>query len=218
MNDAFVVEGGARLPSAVLPLIVALALSGAGLFGSGIWIPVKAHVAQYLLERAFAESITAGTQIKPWRWADTWPIARIAVPRLHVSVIALQGASGQALAFGPGHVDNTPAPGEVGTSVFAAHRDTQFAFLDKVVVGDTVDVTDSSGTIFRYRVTEAKVVRWDSSGIDVNAAGRNLALSTCWPFSAMTQGPLRYVVQARLLETRDDPALRAKRDKPASRS
>ena len=70
----------ARLPSpqpstTMSRLFVALVLAAAGaiLFGQGI----KAMLAQVLLERAFAETITSGRAVKPWPWADTWPEARI---------------------------------------------------------------------------------------------------------------------------------------------
>ena len=33
------------------------------------------------------------------------------------------------MAFGPGHVERTAEPGGAGTAVYAAHRDTHFAFL-----------------------------------------------------------------------------------------
>ena len=56
-------------------LFVALVLATAGaiLFGQGIYIHAKAMLAQVLLERAFAETITTGRAVKPWPWADTWP-------------------------------------------------------------------------------------------------------------------------------------------------
>ena len=82
----------------ILPLT--FALIGLILFGQGSYIHAKALVAQVLLERAFAKSIETGLPVKPWHWADTWPVARIEVKRLHVSTIALAGSSGQALAFG----------------------------------------------------------------------------------------------------------------------
>ena len=59
-----------------------LALAGVVLFGQGVWIHAKARLAQVLLERAFAETIRSGREVKPWSWVDTWPIARIDVPRL----------------------------------------------------------------------------------------------------------------------------------------
>src|SRR4051812_47678431 len=86
---------------------VALALATAGLvlFGQGAYIHAKALLAQLLLERAFSETVATGRDTKPWSWADTWPVARIEVKRLHAGTIVLAGSSGQALAFGPGHVE-----------------------------------------------------------------------------------------------------------------
>jgi sortase A len=66
-----------------------LALLGGVLVAQGAWIHVKALLAQILLERAFAASLAGGHTVKPWPWADTWPVARIEVPRLHRSAIVL---------------------------------------------------------------------------------------------------------------------------------
>jgi sortase A len=102
-----------------------------------------------LLERAFENTIATGRETKPWSWADTWPVARIEVKRLHASTIVLAGSSGQALAFGPGHVERTPDAGERGVAVYSAHRDTHFAFLKNVTIGDEIDVTRRDGRAFR---------------------------------------------------------------------
>ncbi|WP_371744578.1 class GN sortase [Nordella sp. HKS 07] len=174
---------------------------GMGLLGEGLWIKAKAGLAQILLDRAFAASIATGKPVKPWSWADTWPVARISVPRLQASAIALAGGSGQALAFGPGHLAQTPRPGERGTSVFAAHRDTHFRFLGDLKVGDEIRITRDDGITFTYEMTGADIVRWDQSEIDAGAAGYNLALATCWPLDGTLAGPLRYVVHARLKPT-----------------
>lgn len=176
-----------------------LAVVGLGLVGQATYMTLKAMLAQVLLERAFQSSLATGEPQKPWRWADTWPVARIAVPRLDASAIVLAGSSGQALAFGPGHIEGTPEAGDPGTAVYAAHRDTHFAFLKDLVAGDRVDVTRADGSIRRFRVTHAAVVPWDASGLDVSAAGHHLVLATCWPFEARTPGPLRYLVHARLV-------------------
>jgi len=185
------------MPRFVLPLI--LALAGLILLGQGAYIHAKALVAQILLERAFEETIATGRETKPWSWADTWPVARIEVNRLHASAIALAGSSGQALAFGPGHVEGTPDAGERGVAVYSAHRDTHFAFLKNIVIGDEINVTRQDGRTFRYRVDTTAVVRFDASGIDPLAGGHELALSTCWPFDALTQGPEHYLVHATML-------------------
>ncbi|MGE0237459.1 MAG: class GN sortase [Parvibaculaceae bacterium] len=168
------------------------------LVGEGLWIKAKAVLAQILLERAFTQSIATGQPVKPWSWADTWPVARVSVPRLEASSIVLAGSSGQALAFGPGHVAETPKPGERGTAVYAAHRDTHFRFLADLEPGDEIKVTRDNGLTFTYEMTGSEVVRWDQSRIDARAQGYNLALATCWPLDGRLRGPLRYVVHARL--------------------
>src|SRR3569833_1290722 len=104
------------MPRFILPLL--LAIAGAALFGHGAYLHAKALIAQVLLERAFGETISSGRPTKPWSWADTNPVARIAVKRIDASAIALAGSSGQALAFGPGHVELTAEPGERGVAVY----------------------------------------------------------------------------------------------------
>jgi sortase A len=173
-----------------------LGILGLASVGQGAWIFAKAQLAQVLLERAFTESITTGQVVRPWSWADTWPVARISVPRLGAVAIALAGSSGQALAFGPGHVEGTPEAGDIGTAVYAAHRDTHFAFLQHVVAGDRIEVARRDGRVVRFRVVGTDVVAWDRSGIDAASAGVNLVLATCWPFDATTPGTERFVVHA----------------------
>ena len=177
-----------------------LALIGLVLFGQGAYIHAKALLAQVLLERAFEQTIITGRETKPWSWADTWPVARIEVRRLGGRTIVLAGSSGQALAFGPGHVERTPDAGERGVAVYSAHRDTHFGFLKNVVIGDEIEVTRSDGKHFRYRVDGTSVVRFDASGIDPLADGHHLVLSTCWTFDALTSGPDRYLVHASMIE------------------
>jgi sortase A len=184
----------------VMPLAFALVLSGGVLIAQAAYIHAKALLAQVLLERAFAETLETGRDVKPWSWADTWPVARVSIPRLNASAIVLAGASGQALAFGPGHVERTPQAGEPGTAVYSAHRDTHFDFLGKVVIGDEILVTRRDGRQIRFRVTATSIVRWDASGIDPAAEGQRLALVTCWPLNGKFSGPLRYVVHAEAID------------------
>ncbi|NOJ50747.1 class GN sortase [Bradyrhizobium archetypum] len=192
------------MPRFVLPLL--LALIGLILFSQGTYIHAKALLAQVLLERAFEQTIATGRENKPWSWADTWPVARIEVKRLRARAIVLAGSSGQALAFGPGHVERTANASERGVAVYSAHRDTHFGFLKNVAIGDEIEVTRSDGKHFRYRVDATSVVRFDASGIDPFADGYQLVLSTCWPFDALTSGPERYLVHATMI--RPDPGPR----------
>jgi sortase A len=176
-----------------------LTIAGLILFGQGAYIHAKALLAQVLLERAFNETIASGRDTKPLSWADTWPVARIEVKRIGASAIALAGSSGQALAFGPGHVESTADAGERGVAVYSAHRDTHFRFLKDVRVGDEIDVTRRDGKVFRYRADSHSVVRYDQFGIDPLGSDYELVLSTCWPFDAVTGGPDRYLLHATLI-------------------
>jgi sortase A len=182
------------------PLIAIIFALGLVLFGQGVTIHAKALLAQVLLQRAFAETIATGHATKPWSWADTWPVARIEVKRLHASAIVLAGSSGQALAFGPGHVELTPDAGERGVAVYSAHRDTHFRFLKDVAIGDEIEITRSDGRVFRFRADASSVAPFDAPGIDPLADGHELVLSTCWPFDAVTPGPMRYLLHATLIE------------------
>lgn len=189
------------LPSSRLAMAAAalVTLVGLGFVGHGVYMYAKAGLAQILLERAFSASLATGQPVKAWSWADTWPVARLEVPRLGASAIILKGGSGEALAFGPGLLDGTPAPGERGVSVISAHRDTHFGFLRDVRTGDTLRVTRADGVIVWFRITGTDVVPWNASGIDPQADGYALVLSTCWPLDAVTQGDLRYVVRAQMV-------------------
>jgi sortase A len=188
-----------RRPGSRELVALALILAGIVLFGRGIYIHAKALLAQVLLERAFNAAVASGHPVKPWAWADTWPVARIEIRRIGASAIVLSGSSGQALAFGPGHLEQTPDAGDRGVAVYSAHRDTHFNFLRDVAVGDVITVTRLDGKTFVYRADDASVVRYDNSGIDPRTGGYELALTTCWPFDAMMPGPLRYVLHATLI-------------------
>ena len=178
-----------------------LAFAGIAAFGlfeaaSAATIPVKAVVAQVLLERAFERSVATHQPVKPWPWADMAPIARISIPRLGLREVALDSGSGQALAFGPTFLPTAAAPGAPGTAVAAAHRDTHFRGLGEARIGDTVIVEGIDGRSTRYRVDSLQVTRWDRFAVSSDRSTARLALVTCYPFGAVTHGPLRYVVQA----------------------
>src|SRR5258708_22102497 len=89
-----------------------LALAGLVLFGQGIYIHAKALVAQVLLQRAFAETIAGGHPVKPWSWADTWPVARIEVRRPHPHAVVLAGGGRRGLDVRPGELPVHPQAAE----------------------------------------------------------------------------------------------------------
>jgi sortase A len=168
-------------------LFIAICALGLGTIAQGAWIPAKAALAQVLLDHAFDASVAEHRAVKPWPWADTAPVARVSVPRLGVSDVVLSGGSGQALAFGP-----TLLRGNDLVTVLAAHRDTHFAFIKHLAVGDVVAIEQIDGSVRRYRVTRFQTARWDRFAIPRDPARPLLALATC----ASPHGPWRRVAWA----------------------
>jgi len=185
----------------VIGVTAALLLAGSAVaFFGGVFIHAKAFAGQVLLERAFARAAQTGQPARPWGWADTWPVARLSVPAHDISAIVLAGTSGEAMAWGPGHMVHTPLPGAQGTAVIAGHRDTHFMFLQHLRPGDTVLVTNAQGHRNTFAVTDTRMVRWDRSGIEPWGSDTRLLLVTCYPFGARLSGPYRYVVVTEKIE------------------
>ncbi len=174
-----------------------LLVAGAIQFGQGAWIHAKAQLAQVLIERAWSRTLDGETAVKPWPWADTWPVARLEAPAQGVSLLVLAGASGRTIAFGPGHQDGTALPGARGNSVIGGHRDTHLSFLRHVRKGEVLRVHRADGTRAEYRVAQLDVLDKSDTWVTRNTGGTRLTLVTCWPFDALRAGgPERYVVIA----------------------
>jgi len=176
-------------------LIIALLSGGLWQLGEGTYIYAKAQLAQELILDAWENGVANHQRVKPWSWADTWPVARLMVPRLDVDQIVLAGDNGRALAFGPGHRFGSALPGEEGNSLISGHRDTHFSFLKELRIDDTILVQDQVGTVHQYVINAYEVI--DESTPIADANERQLTLVTCYPFDAVLPGgPLRYVVTA----------------------
>ncbi len=164
---------------------------------AGLYIPAKALLAQYLLHDAWRQTVSGGTQVRPWPWADTWPVARLRAPAHGVDLIVLAGATGSSLAFGPGHLDGTPMPGAPGNSVIGGHRDTSLKFLQDVSMGDRFTVETPSGRTLSYRVTGSTIADASEPWSGPATGFAMLTLVTCYPFDAIVPGgPLRFLVFA----------------------
>ena len=185
-----------KKPTTIRRMALLLALCACVPLGHAGYMSAKAELAQMLLQRAWQQHLETGVAAKPWPWADTTPVARLRVARLGIDEIILSGDSGRTLAFGPGWAPSSTLPGMPGLSVVSAHRDTHFAFLRNLQVGDLIEVDGGNGArslrIASMRVADSRQERIVSTQ-DVDA----LLLVTCYPFDALTSGgPLRYVVAA----------------------
>ena len=187
-------------------LFVTLAGLAVGFGVAGGRIYVKAWLAQRLLHRAWAVTQAGRGPVKPWPWADTWPVARLSIPERGIDLIVLADASGRSMAFGPGVVAGSAPPGAPGTTVLSGHRDTQFGFLRDLAPGDRIRLETADGRRHDYAVTNTLVV--DAHNVEIlwDTADSRLTLVTCFPFDAIVPGgPLRYVVQAERVSTETGP-------------
>jgi sortase A len=168
---------------------------GAVLLGNAGYLHAKAWLAQLLLEQAWQRSEAGTTAARPWPWADTRPLARLRLPARGVDQIVLAGDSGRSLAFGPAWNEASAAPGDAGASVISGHRDTHFAFLRDVEMGEELELMHA-GRRLRYRVSRIEVADARTARLATGGTAR-LVLVTCYPFDGWVPGgPLRYVVTA----------------------
>jgi sortase A len=194
----------------VLALCAGVALwqfAGAG------WIHAKARLAQWLIADAWATSSSrGGAPVRPWPWADTWPEARLRIAELGIEQYVLHGASGEALAFGPGRDLASALPGGAGPTILAGHRDTHFAFLATLPQGARIHLELVDGSAFAYRAAARYVVDSRAGRLPPELPSGALLLITCFPFEAVAAGgPLRYVVVAEPVTAFPTPALRLSR-------
>jgi sortase A len=83
------------------------------------------------------------------------PVALIQCQQIGLNQVVVEGTSAGDMWQGPGHLRNTPLPGEPGISVIYGHSATfgaPFGQVSHLHPGDTITVTTGHG-IYNYRVT-----------------------------------------------------------------
>lgn len=123
------------------------------------------------------------------------PVAFLAIPRLGLSAVVLEGAAPPELKLGPGHIPPTPLPGEGGNFSVAGHRDTFFRPLRSIRNNDVIEV-ESRGRKFRYRVTSTRIVNPKDIHVLESVGRDTLTLVTCYPFEFLGSAPQRFIVHA----------------------
>jgi sortase A len=186
-----------------------IVLSLVGLWHSAIAgkFYAKAWLAEQFIERAWQASLEGESKVRPWPWADTWPIAEIHVPRLNIRQIILSGDSGRVLAFGAGFNESSALPGEPGLSIISGHRDTSFNFLKNIQEGDKLIIKNEQ-EVTTYTVEELAIVDQRYFQIDnqqMKEQHPSILLVTCYPFDALRAGGnKRFVVLANRVDNESE--------------
>ncbi len=154
--------------------------------------------AQAGLLREFQQSITTTTLDAPGASpTEGTPVALLEIPVINVSQVVVEGTTPSDLKTGPGHLMDTPLPGEAGNAVVAGRRTTyggSFASLDQLTVGDTVHVDSGQGSV-TYVVSSVGHVSPGAADPVVATADNRLTLITADPAFI---GSGRLVVVAKL--------------------
>ena len=157
------------------------------------WIPLKAELAQWLIERSWQHALTGAAPRPPWPWADTTPVAVLTAPAHGVRLYVLEGNSDRNLAFGPVLSDGTTGSSD---RVISGHRDTHFEFLRNLRAGDLLQLSDREASRW-FTVEGLDVVDSRTHQIVLDHGAERLSLVTCYPFDSLSSGgPLRFVVTA----------------------
>ena len=181
-------------------IIFSFIVTGIGFLFNSFYIQGKALVAQVLIKNAWEKTIETKVLYKPWPWADTTTVLKMYVPKFQESIYILENDSGHSLAFGPGHSKKSFMPGENGTILISAHRDTHFEFLKDMNINDEIVLYDTTNKEHRYKITHTKVIDTKTDKLGIYTGTEELVLVTCWPFDAVRAGgSKRYIVYTQKL-------------------
>jgi hypothetical protein len=86
------------------------------------------------------------------------PVAVLSIPAIKLRAVILQGTTGAVLENGPGHLRDTPMPGQVGTSVILGRQSAYggpFGGLASIAPGDSIKVVTGQ-TVASYTVIDLR--------------------------------------------------------------
>ena len=159
--------------------------------------PIKAIIGQHYLEVAWKESLKANKLSKPWRSADFYMIGELTVPKLKISRVILNSASGEAMAWGIGRVSNAQSSSKSKPIILAGHRDSHMKFMSKLNIGDKIELIMSDRVLKTFIIYKTDITKKPELVMSAfNSENESLILTTCWPFNSQKPGTERYIVTA----------------------
>lgn len=125
---------------------------------------------------------------------------RLIIPAISVDAPVVEGDGWEELKKGVGHHVGSANPGERGNVVLSGHNDVfgeVFRRLTELPEGDEVQIMDSSGRTYRYRVSVRRIVEPTEVRVMDPTTDPILTLITCYPYLVDTQ---RLIVIAELIK------------------
>jgi len=114
---------------------------------------------------------------------DFFPL-KIRIPKIDLEWIVNEGSDTKTLKEGPGHIIETPLPGDTGRCTFSGHRTTYgapFKKIDKFENGDLIYLETIKGELFIYAVTGLEIVKPKDVYILEGTDKKELLLTSCYP-------------------------------------
>ncbi len=142
--------------------------------------------------------INGGLDYSALTSGDFFP-AKLTIPRIGLELVSWEGAEPQSLEQGPGHISETPLPGDTGRCTISGHRTTYgspFNRIDELEEGDLIYLETIKEELFVYAVTGMDIVSPEDVYILEGSYKKELLLTTCHP---KYSGAKRLVVISELL-------------------
>lgn len=107
----------------------------------------------------------------------------LTIERLEIEYAVVEGTDPNALSYHIGHMTGTAGIGMPGNCVLAGHRGGRhglfFLHLNRIVEGDTVKLTDTSGKEYIYEVEKTFVTDAFDNTVKIQGDEKELTLLTC---------------------------------------
>lgn len=170
-----------KLTDRITTLVITFSLMlGSGYLIQASLINAKAIFGQWLIENAWEKTLLNREQHLPWPWADTYPVAKMNVPHLEKEFFVLQGATGEAMSFGPGMSTYLDENDQLAVILIQAHQDTHFSFFPELKAGDVLELQlAESSELQRFVVQQKQRVKRPEIQLNETFENPVLILSTC---------------------------------------
>ena len=110
--------------------------------------------------------------------------AKLTIPKINIEWVTNEGSDIPDLKKGPGHIPETPLPGEEGRCTISGHRTTYgapFGRIDELKKGDMIYLEALNGNKYYYQVISFQIIKPTYVEILNGTDRKELLLTTCYP-------------------------------------
>ncbi|MBK5211199.1 MAG: class D sortase [Coriobacteriia bacterium] len=149
---------------------------------------------------ATTRSVETTRSVAPVAFQEGDTVGTLSIPALGKKFPIIEGTGEDDLKKGVGHYIQSVLPGINDNCVLSGHRDTIFAGLGKLKIGNRLVVRTVTGT-FTYKISGTRIVDKDDRTVIVPTDHAVLTLTTCYPFHFVGSAPDRYIISSDLVKS-----------------